>query len=442
MWLEKLLALTADRYDVTGAAVAIGHDDQLLEAATGVLNRETGVEATPDSVFQIGSVTKIWTAALVMQLVDEGLVDLDEPVRRYLPSFGVVDAAAAESVTVRQLLLHTGGFDGDLFEDTGRGDDALDRYVAYLHDHAHQIAAPGAMYSYCNSGYAVLGALVAKLRGGTWESVLRERLINPLGVRNMALFAEEAILFRVAAGHIRSQVARPWQLPHSNAPAGATPCAAPRELVRFGRLFLDGGVSTSGDRLLSAEAIAAMTAPQLTLPGVVERGGGHRGLGFELFDWDGAAAYGHNGGTIGQAALWRVVPAHKLVVAINATGADAPGFFDDLLDAIVRELTGLAVPPRPTPPSGPYAPGPAEFAGRYEYPMAAYDVIATRDGLEVTSTPLGHAAEWGDEAKTERYVALSGTTFITAEPENGSHSTFTVLEGGRFLYGGRLARRV
>lgn len=157
------------------------------------------------------------------------------------------DPSASPTVTVRQLLLHTGGFEGDLFEDTGRGDDALDRYLVYLRGNARQLSPPGAMFSYSNSGYAVLGALVAKLRGGTWESVVRKRLVEPLGARHMALLAEEAILFRAAAGHIRSEVARPWQGPRSMAAAGTTPCAAPRDLIRFGRLFLDGGVAGSGD---------------------------------------------------------------------------------------------------------------------------------------------------------------------------------------------------
>ncbi|WP_329430438.1 serine hydrolase domain-containing protein [Streptosporangium sp. NBC_01495] len=119
-WIDR----AAGRHGVPGAAVAVGMGDQLAEAATGVINLDTGVEATADSLFQIGSVTKVWTTALVMQLVGEGLVDLDEPVREYLPEFGVLDAAASESITVRQLLSHTGGFDGDLFEDTGRGGQA------------------------------------------------------------------------------------------------------------------------------------------------------------------------------------------------------------------------------------------------------------------------------------------------------------------------------
>ncbi len=221
-------------------------------------------------MFQIGSVTKVWTASLVMQLVDEGLVDLDVPVRRYLPEFGVLDAAATETVTVRQLLSHTGGFDGDLFEDTGRGDDALDRLLAFMRTGATQVHPPGELFSYCNAGYCVLGALVAKLRGGTWESVLRERLIGPLGVTHMALFAEEAVLFRAAVGHLGEPdgagLIPKWQMPRSNAPAGATPCAAPRELVRFGRMFLADGVAEDGTRVLPAGAFAAMREPQVTLP--------------------------------------------------------------------------------------------------------------------------------------------------------------------------------
>lgn len=199
--LQSMLDEPAARHGIPGAAVAVGLGDDLAEAATGVVNRDTGVETTPETLFQIGSVTKVWTAALVMQLVEDGLVDLDRPVCRYLPGFAVADPEATRSITVRHLLLHVGGFEGDLFVDTGRGDDALDRYLAYLGGHAKQVSAPGERFSYSNAGYAVLGALVAHLRGATWEAVFRERLLEPLGARHTALRAEEAILFRAAAGH-------------------------------------------------------------------------------------------------------------------------------------------------------------------------------------------------------------------------------------------------
>ncbi|MFI6072693.1 serine hydrolase domain-containing protein [Actinoplanes sp. NPDC051343] len=432
-WLDE----AASRHGIPGAAVAVGHGDALAEAATGVINRNTGVATTPETVFQIGSVTKILTAVLVMQLVDDGLIELDQPVRRYLPQFALINPEATETVTVRQLLLHVGGFDGDVEQDTGRGDEALDRYLAFLGGHARQVSPPGALFSYSNSGYAVLGALAAHRRGGTWESVLRQRLIEPLGARHMALLAEEAILFRAAAGHEgpAGETVPVWQEPRSLGPAGATPCAAPRDLVRLGRMFLAGGVSAGGTRLLSRRSVDAMISPQLTEPGVPQRGAHRRGLGPVLFDWEGTAAYGHDGDVAGQCTQWRVVPGHDLVIAMSANHQASVVFFDELLDRIVRELTGVTVPPRATPPGGPPTPGPARFSGRYSTPLHAYEVTATDDGLDVTTIPVDGSAT------TTRYVAFSGSTFIAAHPDLGVHWTVTFLDDGRYLHTGRAAAR-
>lgn len=441
IWLDEAAA----RHGIPGAAVAVGHGDELAEAATGVVNRNTGVETTPDTLFQIGSVTKIWTAALVMQLVDDGLIDLDEPVRRYLPEFALVDDEAAGAVTVRHLLLHVGGFEGDLFEVTWRGDDALDRYLGYLGGHAAQVFPPGERFSYSNAGYAVLGALVARLRGGIWETVLRERLMRPLGASHMALLAEEAILFRTAAGHDGddASVVPVWQLPRPLGPAGATPCAAPRDLVRLGRMFLDGGRSPDGTPLLSPESVAAMTSRQLTEPGPPIRGGGERGLGPVLFDWNGTPAFGHDGDTLGQGTVWRVVPGHRLVVAMNANHQAYTAFFDELLDRIVPELTGVTVPPRATPSDAPPAPGPAQYAGRYSFPLTTWEVTATENGLDVTTIPHIVVPGLPDASpSTARFVALDGSTFVAARPDHGVHATLTFLDDGRFLYGsGRAAAR-
>ena len=87
----------------------------------------TKVEVDADTVFQIGSITKIWTTTLVMQLVDDGLLDLDQPLLDHLPELVIGDVEAAKALTTRHLLTHTAGFEGDIFTDTGRGDDALER---------------------------------------------------------------------------------------------------------------------------------------------------------------------------------------------------------------------------------------------------------------------------------------------------------------------------
>jgi CubicO group peptidase (beta-lactamase class C family) len=441
-WLDE----SAARHGVPGAAIAVGVGADLAEAATGVVNAETGVEATPDSVFQIGSVTKVWTASLVMQLVDDGLVDLDVPVRRYVPEFGVLDAAVSETVTIRQLLSHTGGFDGDLFEDTGRGDDAVDRLLAFMRANAGQVHLPGELFSYCNSGYCVLGAMVARLRGGTWESTLRERLIEPLGVTHMALFAEESLRFRVAVGH-RSEPGDGHRLfskllmPRSNAPAGSTSAAAPRELVRFGRMFLADGVAEDGSRVLPAGTFAAMRTPQATPARVGERPPAGWGLGFMLFDWDGVPVVGHDGGTPGQNTCWRIVPDRDVVVAVNVNGGAAAGLVDELVDRVLAEVAGIRVPPRVTPPADP-APFSAEgLTGRFAGPLDTYDVTAVDGGLDVTITPKGFAAELGEAPRTVRYVSLGGDRFVAAEPDLGAHPVMGFLQDGRYLYNGRAVPR-
>ncbi|WP_306214659.1 serine hydrolase domain-containing protein [Actinoplanes sp. RD1] len=432
--LQDWIDTAAERHGVPGAAVAVGAAGELAEAATGVVNRATGVAATPDSVFQIGSVTKVWTAALVLQLAGEGRIDLDAPVRRYLPEFGVADPAASAAVTVRHLLTHTGGFDGDLFEDFGRGDDAVGRLLGFMRTDARQVSPPGAMFSYCNSGYVVLGALVARLRGGTWESALREHLIEPLGVQHMALFAEEAILFRAAAGHRDGALLPRWQLPRSNGPAGSTPAAAMRELVRFGRMLLADGAGT-----LPAGTFAAMGEQQVGLPGMGARAPYGWGLGLMLFDWDGVPVVGHDGSTLGQRTCWRVVPGRDVVVAVAANGGDAPAFLDDVVDAVLAATAGIRVPARPVPPA---RPGPAAPAGgRYSSPTGTYDVRPVAGGLEVTFEPPPGFAELGEEPATMLYVPLDGDLFVGVSRDEGVHPLLRFLADGRYLYTMRVLPR-
>jgi CubicO group peptidase (beta-lactamase class C family) len=124
-WLRERLPDLLAESRVPGAAVAVRVGDEVVEAAAGVLSTATGVEATVDSLFQIGSITEVMTATLVMQLVDEGELDLDAPVRTVLTEFRIADERAAQRITARHLLSHVAGFEGDIFTDTGKGDDCL-----------------------------------------------------------------------------------------------------------------------------------------------------------------------------------------------------------------------------------------------------------------------------------------------------------------------------
>jgi CubicO group peptidase (beta-lactamase class C family) len=287
--------ITKDR--VPGAQVAVLGDDRVVDAAAGVLNTRTGVAATRDSVFHIGSITKAVTATLVMQLVDDGLVDLDAPVRRCLPEFRVGDRAATEAITIRQLLCHTSGIEGDLFTDTGRDRDAIEKFVATL-EGAGQVHRPGELWSYCSTGYILLGRIVEVLRGKRFDAVVRERLAAPLGMTRLATDADEAILFRAAVGHIETDPGageRPtpvWAPPASNAPSAGLSMSA-RDLLGFARMHLAGGRAADGTRILGASAARAMVDPQVPMPDIGY--GSDWGLGWQLFDQHAGRLFGHDG---------------------------------------------------------------------------------------------------------------------------------------------------
>src|SRR6266536_3344804 len=197
-WTTRLNELATEA-NVPGAALGIWSDGQEIVAAHGVLNAATQVPVTTDSVFQVGSITKIWTATMIMQLV-EGLLSLDATVSEVLPGARLGTADVGGQVTVLHLLTHTSGIDGDIFTDTGRGDDCVERYVGLLAE-VPSVFAPGATYSYCNSGYVLLGRIIEVIDGQSWDESLRARLTGPLAATQTVTLPEEAILRRAAVGH-------------------------------------------------------------------------------------------------------------------------------------------------------------------------------------------------------------------------------------------------
>ncbi|MGH8792971.1 MAG: serine hydrolase domain-containing protein, partial [Stackebrandtia sp.] len=392
-WLEDNLGDLIAEHEAPGAAVAVSSGDEVVDAAAGVLNLRTGVPATADSLFQIGSVTKIWTSSLVMQLVDEGVVELDAPVRSYLPDFRLADAAAGAAVTVRQLLNHTSGFEGDLFVDTGRGDDAVRRFVEDVMPDAPQNLPPGELFAYNNAGFIVLGRLIEVLRGTTWAQALHTHLAEPLGV-TAAVDADEAILHRAAVGHIQPTPDDPWSptpqwaLPHSNSPAGAMLSMSARDMLAMARMHLNGGLASDGARVLSQSSVDLMRRSEAKIPRRTVADVA-LGLGWHLFDWPGGPVFGHDGNTIGQAATLRIVPGSQVAVAILANGGNTPKLFRSVHTHILAELAGVDMPPDLAVPA-PRIPvdDPTRYVGSYQGRLTRFDVEAADGKLWITTTLL------------------------------------------------------
>jgi CubicO group peptidase (beta-lactamase class C family) len=359
----KLSELIA-KHEVPGAQLAVLDGDEIVESAAGVLSLRTGCPTTTDALFLPGSIGKLYTATLVLMLVQEGRLDLDTPIRAYLPEFRVQDEQAAAVVTPRNLLSHTSGFDGDHFTDTGRGDDALALYVAGCAD-LPQIAPPGLIWSYSNSGYSILGRIVEVLQGATFEDVLRERIFEPLGLEHTVSFADEAILHPVSVGHDpdpetgQPAVSAPWSLARAFGPMGSAVIASAGDVLRFVQPHLGDGAP-----LLEARLVSAMQEEQVGL--VDDLLGRAWGLGWILDRWGEIDVIGHDGNSIGQNAFMRVAPGERFGFCLQTNVGSALLLYRELANWLFGERFGVGPSPDPVVSDEQSVADPARYLGVYQ----------------------------------------------------------------------------
>ena len=344
--LQKYTDYLLEKHQIPAISIAILRGEKLHEAASGCLNIDTGVEATKESIFQIGSIAKVFTASLVMQLVDEGRVELDKPVMTYIRDFQVADAEATKSITVRQLLTHTSGIMGDFFpKDSYSGGNPIARYVDRC-NLLPQIHAPGELYSYSNSAYGIVGRLIEVMLGMSWFEAIEERIFKPLEMKHSVVSPEKILHYRAAAGHVlnNSESETTWKLPSIShltmglAPAGSTLTMSAADLIKFAKAHLNEGLTRSGDVWLSPGSIREMQTEQVRLPAASNIYDKYTCLGWgkSLVKSSGATIIGHSGATEGYGAILQLIPSENLAYAILVNGSKR-----GVLDAIQSELIGL-----------------------------------------------------------------------------------------------------
>lgn len=429
--LQAALDAMASRHRVPGAQLSIDDGERTVDLATGVTSCETGVAVTPDTLFQIGSITKVYTSTLMMRLVDQGKVDLDAPVRRYLPSFQLRDEAAAQTITARHLLTHSSGLVGDYFADFGTGTDCLERYVASLKDQEH-VHEPGLMFSYSNAGFIVAGRVIEAVCDKPFHEVLSEELLDPLGLHSTTVVAEEMLRYRYAVGHrttdpgtngttnAATPTVPPVVLaPRSGVPAGSRTSASASDVLRFARMHVDNGRGRNGSVYLSEESIGAMRMPTLSCHGTENC---RIGLGWLLWDWGGERCLFHNGATINQFAWLIAMPDRPFAVCL-LTNSDTGGrLWRDLGGWIFKTFADIEMPGVRKPPAVPVSIDLERYAGTYERLRYRFDVeakpghldltitAAMLDGSESTQTlelrPIDEQRFYGTADDTERIVTF------------------------------------
>jgi CubicO group peptidase (beta-lactamase class C family) len=361
--LEEIVETAVARGDAPGVVAAVGRGDEGYVAAAGVM-AAGGPPMRSDTLFRIASITKPVTAAVVLSLVEDGLLGLEEPVDRLLPELAdrrvlrrpdgpLTDTIRAErAVTTRDLLTFTWGFgmQGAMFmapepwpivsavaerelgsfgppqPDTTPEPDTFMARLGEL----PLLAQPGERWLY-SAGSQVLGVLAARAAGAPFEDVMRERVLAPLGMDDTAFYANDTS--RLATAYERrdgelavsdppdGQWSRPPRFPDG---AGGLVSTA-EDLLRFGRMLLLPG----GNPVLTAGTVAEMTSDQLTpaqlarvWPGFSFLGDRGWGYGVSVTEW----GYSWEGGS---GTAWANVPDRDLTVvvltqrAVDETGLPA-----------------------------------------------------------------------------------------------------------------------
>lgn len=298
---------------VPGVALAIVKGDEVVYTRGYGVADSSGRPVTPQTPFIVGSVTKSFTALAVMQLVEQGQIDLDALAQRYLPWFTLADPQAATQITVRHLLNHTSGlaqtccFAAMLDGDTAP--DAIENHVRRLTTVAPNRPV-GQSFEYSNANYVVLGALIQAVAGQSYEDYIKQHIFAPLAMRNSFLSQDEALQNGMALGHRRwFGIPLAVTLPYNGGdlPAGFLFSSA-EDMAHFMIAQLNEGRYRDGS-VLSPAGIALMRTP----PGT-----GDYGMGMFEKQAYGLSLIGHEGGTFNFQSAWYIAPEEQVGVFVAA----------------------------------------------------------------------------------------------------------------------------
>ena len=388
------------RHPAVGLAIGVLHDGRFEFVGHGIADLASGTRVTRDTAFRIGSITKTMTAIAVMQLREQGLIDLDAPAGDYLRAYPLAPRQPGfRPPTVRHLLTHTAGIPDarhvtDLLHFAWGPWDArppihsvpfgqtlpplADRY----RDGLDVVAEPGSAFCYSNPGFATLGQIVEDVSGLPLDRYLREQIFEPLGMADTDLLRSPRIAARLATGYTFGR-SGPRPVPDRDwiGAGGGGVYSTPRDVARYAEALLRGGANEHG-RVLQPESLAAMFAPQYeTAPGLPAMG-----LAFFRRELGGHRVVSHDGILPGFNAAMSLSPDDGVgVIALTNGSSGAMRWIPGEVERLLRGLLG--VPAEEIPADVPHHPEVwGDVCGRYALPPRIGDLrgrLAMGGGLEV-----------------------------------------------------------
>jgi len=374
-WAEKHLQAQV-KEAMPGAAVLVARDGQILfQGGYGLADVQKKTPITPDTKFRIGSVTKQFTAAAIMKLAEQGKLAISDPLARYFPA-----VPNAEKITLRHLLTHTSGLHSytdrpNFFDGVTKPVAPADLIASMAKDEPE--FAPGTDFKYCNSGYFLLGEIVAKVSGQSLADYLRATFFEPLGMKDTGIYVNAGPPPGAALGYQvgKGKASRPLDWDMSWAGGAGAIYSTVGDLFRWTEAL-------HGGRVVNADSLKAMTTPPPPPPG---HDSSSYGFGLVMSDVARLPAIWHNGGLQGWSSNVIWLPGqHMVLIALGNALPPAPALAPA---AITHELAKhfLAEEIAKLPPKAEdKSVDPKTYAalvGRYDYQGAIMTVTVENDRI-------------------------------------------------------------
>ncbi len=414
---------------VPGMAIGIIDNGVVRTRGLGVTNVEDPLAVTAHTVFPIASISKTFAATAIMRLVEQGKIDLQAPVRTYLPEFKVQDPAVSRDVTVWNLLTHTSGWEGQV-SGPERGEDTLRNFVSSIAD-LMQLAPRAAAWSYNNAGFSVAGRVIEAVTGTAINRAMRDLVFAPLGLAHAGTTAGDFIVNRFAAGHAnRGDAAPTLQRPFSPSVSvtagGIGLCLT--DLLAYAQFHMGNGTAASGERVLSQASLERMREPQLHKQGTDD----DIGMAWHLRTVGGLKVASHGGTLAGHILLLEIAPERNFAIAILTNAQNGWRLIQDVERAALQSYQQATFAPNQAiahrglvetlPTATPLAvqPDPAPYVGRFLRPSNA--VLVSADDAKLSVQELPNTGE----PRPAMPIAFFGTdrAVVTDGPDRGQSIEF------------------
>ncbi len=393
--IEKYIGLWMRAYNVPGLSVAITDKRRLLRASSyGFSNIDSKRRVTGDTLFEIGSISKSFACACLMQLADEGRLDPSDPVERHVPWLRL--RFKDEPVTLHHLMSHTGG----IIQGTESALSGVPE-VWTLKDLQPSVR-PGTYYHYSNVGYKVLGLVLESLEGKSGAEVVKERVLDPLGMGSSHTTITTDLRRRLATGYEHTYDDRPVPLGAPVSPAtwiesetvDGSICSTPKDMARYVRMLLNGGKAPGG-RVISEKGYRLMT--QRVIETEDGDGRSYYGYGLSTQELDGRTYLSHTGGMVGYHSSMMMDLEEGVGVFATINGPGAPSMVSAYILGALRAQPGAGDDPMPVAlPDPAKVPNAKEYSGTFG-----------RKGRKLEFTPKG-----------ERLMLKVGRRSIALEPRD------------------------